>query len=248
MKTLSHVAEIAVRLDCVSICAMSDGSRSLLIPEVEAYLERVRPPGDTVLRALAAARETGESQPSVGLDFAQLVEGLICCGNFTQALLIEPRSGWEIAVSLRAASELSVRAVVKNDQITVAAGQTLDACGLSKERVEFTVGEPMRELMRLEESFDLVQICGDPTTYRRGLDLALQRLRVGGVVLVPGMLGVGNSAVYGDEEGEVSEQLRSFAPYFLIHPQLVSTLLPVEYGVGLGFKRKRLTTELGGPF
>ena len=45
-----------------------------------------------------------------------------------------------------------------------------------------------------------------------------------------------------------AREIERFNPYFMIHPQLATVLLPLGDGVGLGVKKKITIREMGGPF
>lgn len=75
-------------------------------------------------------------------------------------------------------------------------------------------------------------------------------MAVGGLVVVDNLLWKGTIA---DPrlraEGDLAaREIERFNPYFMIHPQLATVLLPLGDGVGLGVKKKLTIRELGGPF
>ncbi len=42
--------------------------------------------------------------------------------------------------------------------------------------------------------------------------------------------------------------MRAFNGYFMMHPQLVSLVLPLGDGLGVAVKSRPLISEMGGPF
>ena len=72
--------------------------------------------------------------------------------------------------------------------------------------------------------------------YSRYLDLGLQRLRHGGVVIVDNLLWGGKVARDDMESSTVA--LREFNRYFINHPQLIAEVLPVGDGLGYAVKMK----------
>ena len=50
------------------------------------------------------------------------------------------------------------------------------------------------------------------------------------------------------EDDPEAREIERFNPYFMIHPQLATVLLPLGDGVGLGVKKKITIREMGGPF
>ncbi len=125
----------------------------------------------------------------------------------------------------------------------------LDRAGVAA-RVELLEGRALDLLPRLDGPFDLVFLDADKREYRRCLDLALPLVAVGGRIVVDNLLWSGSIAdpalrAAGDADAEAIER---FNPYFLIHPQLAATLLPLGDGVGLAVKRRPTMRELGGPY
>ena len=111
-------------------------------------------------------------------------------------------------------------------------------------------GPALEILARLEGPFDLVYLDADKTEYRRCLDLALPRMPVGGRIVVDNLLWQGRIAdpSLRPEGDRVAEAVERFNPYFLIHPQLAASILPVGDGVGFAVKRRETMRELGGPY
>ena len=86
----------------------------------------------------------------------------------------------------------------------------------------------------LDETFDLLFIDALKEEYSQYLDLGLQRLRPGGVVLVDNLLWGGKVA--GDDAETSTTALREFNRYFVNHPQLRAEVLPVGDGLGYAVK------------
>jgi len=116
------------------------------------------------------------------------------------------------------------------------------------ERVELLCGEAVDQLRSVQGPYDMCFIDTDPRDCRRCLDLGLQVLRVGGLVIANNLLWRGLVAEPGLEGDRDSEDMRAFGGYFVMYPQLESIVLPVAGGVGLAVKSTHLTTDVGGPF
>src|SRR5215813_7221912 len=86
----------------------------------------------------------------------------------------------------------------------------------------------------LKDTFDLLFIDALKEEYSQYLDLGLQRLRSGGVVIVDNLLWGGKVATGDSESSTVA--LREFNPYFINHPQLIAEVLAVGDGLGYGVK------------
>jgi caffeoyl-CoA O-methyltransferase len=111
-------------------------------------------------------------------------------------------------------------------------------------------GAALDVLPNLPAGFDLAFVDADKRDYRRCLDLVVERLALGGKVVVDNLLWHGRIAdpSLRPEDDESAAAIERFNPYFSIHPQLATVVLPVGDGVGLGVKRRPTIREMGGPF
>lgn len=220
--------------------------KGLLRAEQQRYLERLAPP---------ARRQQ------------QFVE-----------ILGEPASQREI--QLTAVVEILARGCVVKDRLTIldiGPGPSLVTCCLADlsadqhltwiaedspvdsawserfgERLRILEGEAREVLPSLERRYGFVSVRGDPTEYRRVLDLVLPKMEVNGMVVFDCVLAEGGVAEPPDDLSEVERQrlraLGAFNGYLMIHPQLRSVILPVVGGLGVAVKIQPLITEMGGPF
>lgn len=151
-------------------------------------------------------------------------------------------------LALAAASEdMRVTTVDRDSDVQQAARGLLARAGVA-DRVTFLAGEAKDVLPTLEGPYDLVFLDVDKADDRRCLDLALQLLKVNGVVLVEHLLCDGLVAEPGDDEDDSVEAAYAFNGYFSSHPQLSALVLPVDDGLGVAVKLRPLVTDLGGPF
>jgi len=102
------------------------------------------------------------------------------------------------------------------------------------DRVEIERGKALEIMPALEETFDLLFIDAVKEEYSQYLDLGLERLRTGGMVIVDNLLWGGKVATGDTESSTVA--LREFNRYFLNHPQLLAEVLPVGDGLGYAVK------------
>ena len=123
-----------------------------------------------------------------------------------------------------------------DDMIRAAEGY-LTRAGL-RERVRIEKGYALEVIPRLDETFDLIFLDAVKEEYRGYLDLALPKLRTGGVVLCDNLLWGGQVAgeIRSPDQKPSTEALREFNRYFVNHPQLRAEVLAVGDGLGYGVK------------
>lgn len=217
-------------------------------PPQEAYLERLLPPREPILREMeemAAREKIPISDPEVGRTLSILARAT----GARIILEVGTAIGYGTLCLARGAAEARVATIDNNPQRIATARGFLERAGVI-DRVELIEGVALELLPRLEGPIDLVYIDAVKTEYRRYLDLLLPKVRVGGLLVCDNLLWGGLVADPPDDEPEEEETraLRAFNAYLMMHPQLQSVVLPVGDGLGIATKTKPLILEMGGPF
>jgi predicted O-methyltransferase YrrM len=223
-------------------------SDPILRPRQARYLESLSPRRDalrTEMERVAAA----EGIPIARTELARLLEALAAIDPGGRVLEVGTAIGYGTLHLARGASRGKVISIDADPARLARARGFLERAGVA-ERVELIEGRALEVLATLDGRFDLVYLDADKKEYRRCLDLALPLVTVGGRIVVDNLLWHGSIADpslrgEGDRDAEAIER---FNPYFLIHPQLASVVLPLGDGVGLAVKRRETIRELGGPF
>jgi predicted O-methyltransferase YrrM len=107
-----------------------------------------------------------------------------------------------------------------------------------RDRVRIEKGYALDVIPRISETLDLLFIDAVKEEYRGYLDLALPKLRIGGVVICDNLLWGGQVAgeIRSADQKSSTEALRAFNRYFVNHPQLRAEVLAVGDGLGYGVK------------
>jgi predicted O-methyltransferase YrrM len=220
----------------------------ILLPEQEAYLDRLLPPRDPLLREMEAAG-VGEDIPIADAGLGRLLEILARSTRACRILEIGTAIGYGTLCLARGAPEAQVVTIDTDPARLARARGYLERAGMGvAERVELIEGPALDVLPTLAAPFDLAFIDALKPEYRRYLDLLLPILRVGGLIVIDNLLWSGRVAEPGDEPDPDADALRAFNGYLMMHPQLSSLVLPLGDGVGLATKTRPLRSELGGPF
>jgi caffeoyl-CoA O-methyltransferase len=124
-----------------------------------------------------------------------------------------------------------------SDDMIKAAEGYLSRAGV-RERVRIEKGYALEVIPHIDETFDLVFIDAVKEEYQGYLDLALPKLRAGGVVIVDNLLWGGQVAgeIRAPDQKASTEALREFNQYFVNHPQLRAEVLAVGDGLGYAVK------------
>ncbi|HEX6718248.1 MAG TPA: O-methyltransferase, partial [Pyrinomonadaceae bacterium] len=172
--------------------------------------------------------------PIADREVARFIEITARATGARKALEIGMAIGYSVVHLARGMGEHGVVVTIEpSDEMIQAATGYLKRAGLL-DRVEIERGKALEVMPALEETFDLLFIDAVKQEYSRYLDLGLQRLRNGGVVIVDNLLWGGKVARNDMESSTVA--LREFNSYFINHPQLIAEVLPVGDGLGYAVK------------
>jgi predicted O-methyltransferase YrrM len=124
-----------------------------------------------------------------------------------------------------------------SEEMIRAAEGYLTRAGL-RERARIEKGYALEVIPTISETFDLIFLDAVKEEYRGYLDLALPKLRTGGVVICDNLLWGGQVAgqIRSPDQQPSTEALREFNRYFVNHPQLRAEVLAVGDGFGYGVK------------
>jgi caffeoyl-CoA O-methyltransferase len=201
------------------------------------YLDRLLTQNDPLL---AEMEEFGAQHgvPSADREVARFVEITARATNAKRALEIGMAIGYTTIHLARAVGDggLVVTIDPSDDMIKAAEGY-LTRAGL-RERVRIERGKALEVLPHLNDTFDLVFIDALKEEYSGYLDLAMPRLRAGGVVIVDNLLWGGQVAgeIRSLDQETSTNALREFNQRFVNHPQLLAEVLSVGDGLGYAVK------------
>jgi len=201
------------------------------------YLDQLIPQTDPLLREM---EEFGAQHgiPSADREVALFVEITARAINARLALEIGMAIGYTTTHLARAVGDDGlVVAIDPSDEMIKATEGYLTRAGL-RDRVRIERGKALEVIPQLTETFDLLFIDALKEEYAGYLELALPKLRQGGVVIVDNLLWGGQVAGEirsPDQEGS-TYALRDFNKQFVGHPQLRAEVLSVGDGLGYAVK------------
>ena len=206
---------------------------AILHREQAEYLERLVPERDEVARALEADADLN-NVPIVDPEVGRFLHIAALSINARRVLEVGTATGYSGLHLLRAlpvGGEL-VTIDISADRQRIARDHWREA-GVA-DRATFLLGPALEIIPSATGPFDLLFIDAIKTEYQGYLDLALPKLRLGGIVIADNVLWKGRVAL-GDRDAD-SDALRDFNAYAIGHPQLTATVLPVGDGLLYGVK------------
>ena len=206
---------------------------AIIQPEQAKYLDELLTQNDPLLTEMEAYAAE-HSVPIADREVARFVEITARISGARKALEIGMAIGYTVVHLARGMGENSIVVTIEpNAEMIRAATDYLKRAGVL-DRVEIERGKALEVMPHLEETFDLLFIDALKEEYLQYLDLGLERLRSGGVVIVDNLLWGGKVATGDTESSTVA--LREFNQYFTNHPQLIAEVLPVGDGLGYAVK------------
>lgn len=206
---------------------------AIIQPEQAEYLDQLLPQSDRLLAEMEAYAAE-HRVPIADREVAMFLEITARAAGARKALEIGMAIGYSVVHLARGMGEQGLVVTIEpSEEMIRAASGYLDRAGLLN-RVQIEQGKALDVMSNLNETFDLLFIDALKEEYKEYLDLGLQRLRAGGVVIVDNLLWGGKVA--GGDSDSSTVALREFNPYFVNHPQLRAEVLPVGDGLGYGVK------------
>ncbi len=201
------------------------------------YLDKLLPPSDDLLAEIEAY--AAEHQvPIADREVARFLEITARSINARRVLECGMAIGYSVIHLARGmARDGLVITIDPSDEMIKAAEGYLSRAGL-RERARIEKGYALEVIPGLDETFDLVFIDAVKEENRGYLDLALPKLRPGGVVICDNLLWGGQVAgeIRSPDQQTSTAALREFNQYFVNHPQLLAEVLPVGDGLGYAVK------------
>lgn len=205
--------------------------------EQAEYLDWLLPASDDLLTEMeqyAAEHRV----PIADREVARFIEITARSINAKRALECGMAIGYSVIHLLRGMDNGGrVVTIDPSDEMIAAAEGYYSRAGV-RDRVDIHKGYALEVIPKLNEAFDLLFIDAVKEEYRGYLDLALPKLRGGGVVICDNLLWGGQVAgeIRSDDQKASTEALREFNRYFVNHPQLRAEVLAVGDGLGYGVK------------
>lgn len=204
--------------------------------EQAEYLDQLLTQNDPLLAEMEAYAAE-HRVPIADREVARFLEITARTTGARKALEIGMAIGYSVVHLARGMGEQGLVVTIEpSDEMIQAASGYLDRDGVLS-RVQIERGKALDVMPRLTETFDLLFIDALKEEYTQYLDLGLQRLRSGGVVIVDNLLWGGKVAhAESTNDDSSTKALREFNHYFMNHLNLRAEVLPVGDGLGYAVK------------
>lgn len=203
--------------------------------EQAEYLDQLLPQRDPLLTEMEAYAAE-HRVPIADAEVAKFLEISARASGAKRALEIGMAISYSVIHLVRGMGKDGLVVTIEpNDEMIRASEGYLGRAGL-RDQVRIERGKALDVMPQLNETFDLLFIDAMKDEYSQYLDLGLERLKTGGVVIVDNLLWGGKVADESEQSDASTLALRVFNRYFVNHPQLSAEVLPVGDGLGYAVK------------
>lgn len=211
---------------------------AIYYPAQTKYIDSFRKTGDELLLGLEAFAKENKV-PILSWQSAELMEQLI--------LLKEPRRVLEIGTAIgyttiRIARNLGKKSEIHTiemsaDNIKIAK-ENFEKSGLTK-KIKLIEGNALNIMPQLQKKYDFIFLDADKEDYKRLFDYSMILLKKNGVMVVDNLLwhGYAASSKVPANYKTSTKLIREFNDIFSDQENLITTILPVGDGLGIGIKK-----------
>jgi predicted O-methyltransferase YrrM len=211
-------------------------------PKVEQYIEKLIPERSIVKQRLELEGST-DGIPNILLSSAQFLRVLLMALRPKRILEIGTAIGYSAITMAEVLPDAKIVTIEKDEERAGRAMNNFREAGVSG-RVQLLEGDAL-DLIPSLYPFDFIFIDAAKGQYDRFLELSLQKLNEGGVILSDNVLFRGLVADMDEVNEENAEKkyrnmihkLRGFNHSLAVHPELETSWIPIGDGIALSYKR-----------
>ncbi|MCB0645147.1 MAG: O-methyltransferase [Saprospiraceae bacterium] len=205
-------------------------------PAIEQYIDQQKSPADALLLSVERATHLKAMSP-------QMLSGQTQ-GNFLSiiALMMRPRRVLEIGtytgfsalcMAEGLASDGLIYTLEANPEIAPMAQEHFSMSRYS-DKIVFKIGDAREIIPSLDETWDLVFIDADKTSYCDYYDMVIDRLRPGGIILADNVLWYGK--VLENKMDKKTKVLHEFNKKLANDARVKCVILPLRDGINMAIK------------
>ncbi|MFO7526827.1 MAG: O-methyltransferase [Ignavibacteriaceae bacterium] len=211
---------------------------AIYFPAQAKYIESFRKEGDELINEMELYALKNKV-PILSWHAAELMEQLILMKNPRRVLEIGTAIGY---TTIRIARYLGKKSEIHSiemsaDNINVAK-ENIEKSGLTK-RIKLLEGNAINIMPQLQKKYDFIFLDADKEDYKRLFDYSMILLKRGGVIVVDNLLwhGYTASSKVPPNYRASTKLIREFNHIFSKQENLITTILPVGDGLGVGIKK-----------
>ncbi|MBI3872525.1 MAG: O-methyltransferase [candidate division Zixibacteria bacterium] len=209
-------------------------SFSITNPAIHAYLDRVRPPSDEILREMEEHAEARKF-PYLGPQCARILHALVKMSGARSIFELGSGFGYTMYWMAKALPARGMVVGTEGDPTNVAAAKEYFRRGGLSNRTDLRCGDALGYLRAEPGPFDMIYCDIDKEGYPDALDLAKPRLRPGGIFVADNLLRSGQ--VLNDVSRETATvAIQEFTRRLYADPDFFTVIIPIRDGMSISVK------------
>lgn len=214
--------------------------KRIILPNQEKYLEKVRAKQiDLTLQMEAYA--INNTIPILNWNAADFLEVLIRTKEPKRVLEIGMAIGYS---SIRIARQLKKKSVLHTiEKSKVNIKQACHYFNKAKvvDVIKIFEGDAIKLIPTLKKKYDFIFLDADKQDYEKLFNLSLPLLKKNGIIFIDNLLwhGYVASSKVPLKQKKSTQIIRQFNSQFMKEPNLISTIMPIGDGIGIGVKVKK---------
>ncbi|HUX93896.1 MAG TPA: O-methyltransferase [Ignavibacteriaceae bacterium] len=209
----------------------------IIYPSQLKYLQSFGPETDPLILELEDFAEKN-SVPILSKDSARLLEILISMTEPKRVLELGTAIAYSSIIIARKLKKKGILHTIEKSQDNIKlAKENISKAGLN-DKIILMEGNAFDVMPRLDKKYDFIFLDADKRDYKRLFDYCLILLKKDGIIFVDNLLWKGYAAsprVPADQKSSTND-IREFNKIFTSQKSLMTTILPVGDGIGLGIK------------
>ena len=211
---------------------------NILKPKQEKYLSKFLKEKDPLILEMEAfAKEN--NVPILSKDSAAFLELMIRVTNPKRVLELGTAIAYSsIRIARNIKKKGAVYTIEKSKDNYKVAKKNIAKSGLEN-KINLIFGNALEEMPKLDKKFDFIFLDADKIEYKKLFDYSIILLKRGGMIFIDNLLwhGFAASIKIPEDRKESTRIIREFNEIFSAQANLITTILPVGDGIGLGIKK-----------
>lgn len=211
---------------------------AIYFPAQAKYIESFRLEGDELIKEMELYAQKN-NVPILSWQSAELMEQLILMKNPRRVLEIGTAIGYTtIRIARRLGKKSEIHSIEMSPDNIKVANENFEKSGLVK-KIKLIEGNAINIMPQLQKKYDFIFLDADKEDYKRLFDYSMILLKRRGVIVVDNLLwhGYAASSKVPPNYRTSTNLIREFNNIFSKQENLVTTILPVGDGLGIGIKK-----------
>lgn len=210
----------------------------IYFPAQAKYIDSFRKQGDELLQEIEAYAKQNKV-PILSWQAAELIEQLVIIKDPKRVLEIGTAIGYTtIRIARKLGKKSEIHTIEMSEDNLPRAKEYFDRSGLN-EKIRLFEGNALTIMPQLQKKYDIIFLDADKEDYKRLFDYSMILLKRKGIMIVDNLLWHGYAASIRVPSNFKSSTniIREFNQIFTRQENLVTTILPVGDGLGIGIKK-----------